>query len=145
MVAGHCGFLFRDKNGMPEVAMHWEHRFNHAVKRYNDIFKVQLPNITPHVCRHTYCSNMAKARMNPKTLQYLMGHSNISVTMNVYTHLGFDDAKDEMVRLEELNAAKKEVEKVSGGKTYKSANAQGNLIKNKGDDLGGNMLLGLFL
>ena len=45
-----------------------------------------------------------------------MGHSNISVTMNVYTHLGFDDAKDEMVRLEELNAAKKEVEKVSGEK-----------------------------
>ena len=36
--------------------------------------------------------------------------------MNVYTHLGFDDAKDEMVRLEELNAAKKEVEKVSGEK-----------------------------
>ena len=45
-----------------------------------------------------------------------MGHSDISVTMNVYTHLGFDDAKDEMVRLEELNAAKKEVEKVSGEK-----------------------------
>ena len=51
--------------------------------------------------------------MNPKTLQYLMGHSDISVTMNVYTHLGFDDAKNKMVRLEELNAAKKEVEKVS--------------------------------
>ena len=32
--------------------------------------------------------------MNPKTLQYLMGHSDISVTMNVYTHIGFDDAKD---------------------------------------------------
>jgi len=45
-----------------------------------------------------------------------MGHSDISVTMNVYTHLGFDDAKDEMVRLEELNAAKKEVENVSGEK-----------------------------
>ncbi len=73
MVQGYAGFLFRDKNGMPEVAMHWEHRFNHAVKRYNDIFKVQMPNITPHVCRHTYCSNMARARMNPKTLQYLMG------------------------------------------------------------------------
>ena len=116
MVAGYCGFLFRDKNGMPEVAMHWEHRFNHAVKRYNDIFKVQMPNITPHVCRHTYCSNMARARMNPKTLQYLMGHSDISVTMNVYTHLGFDDAKDEMIRLEELEAAKKEVEKVTGEK-----------------------------
>lgn len=116
MVQGYGGFLFRDKNGMPEVAMHWQHRFNHAVKRYNDIFKVQMPNITPHVCRHTYCSNMARARMNPKTLQYLMGHSDISVTMNTYTHLGFDDAKDEMVRLEELEAAKKEVEKVTGEK-----------------------------
>jgi integrase len=116
MVQGYAGFLFRDKNGMPEVAMHWEHRFNHAVKRYNDIFKVQMPNITPHVCRHTYCSNMARARMNPKTLQYLMGHSDISVTMNVYMHLGFDDAKDEMIRLEELEAAKKEVEKVTGEK-----------------------------
>jgi len=54
--------------------------------------------------------------MNPKTLQYLMGHSDISVTMSVYTHLGFDDAKDEMVRLEELNAARKEVKKVTGEK-----------------------------
>ena len=54
--------------------------------------------------------------MNPKTLRYLMGHSDISVTMNVYIHLRFDDAKDEMVRLEELNAAKKEVENVSGEK-----------------------------
>lgn len=49
--------------------------------------------------------------MNPKPLQYLMGHSDIGVTMNVYTHLGIDDAKDEMIRIEELEAARKEVEK----------------------------------
>lgn len=116
IVSGYIGFLFRDKKGMPEVAMHWEHRFNHAVERYNDIFRVQIPNITPHVCRHTYCSNQARAGMNPKTLQYLMGHSDIGVTMNTYTHLGLDDAKDEMIRLEELEAAKKEVEKVTGEK-----------------------------
>ena len=67
MVDGHTGFFFTDKDGMPLVAMHWEHRFNHMVKRYNDIFRVQMPNITPHVCRHTYCSNMAKSGMNPKT------------------------------------------------------------------------------
>ena len=83
MVDGYIGFLFRDKNGMPEVAMHWQHRFNHAVKRYNDIFKIQMLNITPHVCRHTYCSNQARAGMNPKTLQYLMGHSEIGVTMRM--------------------------------------------------------------
>lgn len=87
MIDGYCGFLFRDKNGMPEVAMHWEHRFKNAVTRYNEIFKLQMPSITPHVCRHTYCSNMARAKMNSKTLQYLMGHSDISVTINIsYGH-----------------------------------------------------------
>ena len=86
------------------------------VIRYNDIYRVQMSNITPHVFRLAYCSNQANAEMNPKTLQCLMGHSDISVTMNVYTHLGFDDAKDGMVRLEELEAAKKEVEKVVGEK-----------------------------
>lgn len=73
MVDGHTGFLFTDKDGMPLVAMHWKHRFNNMVKRYNDIFRVQMTNVTPRVCRHTYCSNMAKSGMNPKTLQYLRG------------------------------------------------------------------------
>lgn len=58
----YVGFLFTDKNGYPEVAMHWEHRFKHMVNRYNEIYRVQMTKITPHVCRHTYCSNMAKAR-----------------------------------------------------------------------------------
>ena len=114
MVDGYSGFVFLDDDGMPLVAMHWEHRFNRMVGRYNDIYKVQMPNITPHVCRHTYCSNMAKSGMNPKTLQYLMGHSDIGVTMNVYTHLGLEDAKDEMVRMEELEAARQELDKQEG-------------------------------
>ena len=99
--------------------MHWQHRFNHMVHRYNEIYRVQMPNITPHVCRHTYCSNQARAGMNPKTLQYLMGHSDIGVTMNVYTHLGLDDAKEEMIRMEELEAARKEVAKTEGKKPIK--------------------------
>lgn len=114
MIDGYVGFLYRDKDGMPLVALHWEKYFNRMVARYNDIYRLQIPNITPHVCRHTYCSNMARSGMNPKTLQYLMGHSDISVTMNTYTHLGLDDARDEMVRLEELERARKEVEKSSG-------------------------------
>ena len=109
-IDGYSGFLFYDDNGMPLVAMHWQHRFNHMVGRYNDIYRVQMPNITPHVCRHTYCSNMAKSGMNPKTLQYLMGHSDISVTMNVYTHIGFDDAEEELKRMEEFRKAQAEVE-----------------------------------
>ena len=42
-----------------------------------------------YACRHTYCTNMALAGMNPKTLQYLMGHSEIGVTLDVYTHVSF--------------------------------------------------------
>ncbi len=111
VIDGYTGFLFLDKDCNPLVAMHWEHRFNHMVKRYNDIYRVQMPNITPHVCRHTYCSNMAKSGMNPKTLQYLMGHSDIGVTLNTYTHLGLEDATDELKRMEELAEARKELEK----------------------------------
>ena len=59
---------------------------------------------------------MARAGMNPKTLQYLMGHSDIGVTMNTYTHLGLEDAQNEMARLEELNKAKEEVAKAAGEK-----------------------------
>ena len=49
--------------------------------------------------------------MNPKTLQYLMGHSDISVTMNVYTHVNFDDAEEELKRMEEFRKAQAEIEK----------------------------------
>lgn len=113
MIDGYAGFLFYDKNNNPLVAMHWEHRFNHMVQRYNDIYRIQIPNITPHVCRHTYCSNMAKSGMNPKTLQYLMGHSDIGVTLNTYTHLGLEDAEDELKRMEDLNNERNELDKNS--------------------------------
>lgn len=101
IIDGYTGFLFLDKNGMPMVALHWEHYFKHILNKYNSIYKVQLPKITPHVCRHTFCSNMAKSGMSPKTLQYIMGHSDISVTLNTYTHLTFDDAKAEFDRVAE--------------------------------------------
>ncbi len=99
MIDGKSGFLFLDKNGMPMVALHWEKYFQHIRDKYNSIYKVQMPTITPHVCRHTFCSNMAKSGMNPKTLQYIMGHSDISVTMNTYTHVKFEDAEEEMRRV----------------------------------------------
>jgi hypothetical protein len=38
-------------------------------------------------------------RMNPKTLQYLMGHSEIGVTLNTYAHVDFEDAVAEVTRL----------------------------------------------
>ena len=109
MIDGYSGFLCFDKDGKPMVAMHWEKYFQHAVDNYNSIYRVRLHKVTPHVCRHTYCSNMAKSGMNPKILQYLMGHSNISVTLNTYTHMKLDDAREEMEKLK-AEVAKREVE-----------------------------------
>lgn len=43
---------------------------------------------------------MAKSSMNPKTLQYLMGHSDIAVAFNVYTHVGLEDAEKELQKME---------------------------------------------
>ncbi len=98
-VDGYTGFLFLDKNEMPMVALHWEKYMEHIIEKHNRIYKDELPKITPHVCRHTFCSNMAKSGMNPKTLQYIMGHSDIGVTLNTYTHLSSDDAQEEYNRV----------------------------------------------
>lgn len=61
MVDGKVGFLFLDKNEMPMVVLRWE--------KYNKIYKVQMPEVTPHICKHTYCSYCASSGMNPKHLQ----------------------------------------------------------------------------
>ena len=104
MVEGIVGFLCLDKNDMPMVALHWEKYMQHIREKYNSIYKVQMPCVTPHVCRHTFCSKMAKSGMNPKTLQYIMGHADISVTLNTYTHVNFEDAQSEMERLSSVQA-----------------------------------------
>ena len=49
-------------------------------------------------CRHTFCTNAAKRGISVETLKYLMGHTDISVTSNVYTHLKLEDAQREMER-----------------------------------------------
>ena len=91
---------------MAEEIPYWEKYFQHICEKYNKIYKVQMPKVTPHVCRHTFCSNMAKSGMNPKTLQYIMDHSDISVTLNTYTHLNYDDAEEEMQKVVEASSKK---------------------------------------
>lgn len=104
IVDGKAGFLYLDKNGKPMVALHWQKYFQHIREKYNKIYRIQMPKVTPHVCRHTYCNNMAKTGINPKSLQYLMGHADISVTLNTYTHVRFEDAKEELQKLKLVNA-----------------------------------------
>lgn len=69
----YIGFLFYDDNGMPLLQCIGNTDLTIWSVDIMIFTGGQMPNITPHVCRHTYCSNMAKSGMNPKTLQYLMG------------------------------------------------------------------------
>ena len=43
-------------------------------------------NVTPHVLRHTYATRCFEAGLDIKEVQYLMGHSDPSVTLGIYTH-----------------------------------------------------------
>ena len=96
VVDGYSGFLYLDQNDMPMVALHWEKYFQFIREKYNKLYKEPLPTITPHVCRHTFCTKMAKAGMNPAKLKYIMGHSSMEITFDTYTHLQVDDVKEEM-------------------------------------------------
>lgn len=111
MIDGYTGFLFLDNRGKPMMPYQWEKKFQHSVEKYNKIYRVQLPKITPHVCRHTFCTNMAKRGISVETLKYLMGHTDISVTSNVYTHLKLEDAQREMERLERIEKEMKKCAK----------------------------------
>lgn len=96
LIDGHTGFLFLDKDGKPKVAMHLEHVMKRIVDRYNDAHEDKLPSITPHVLRHTFCTEMANSGIDLKSLQYLIGHSDAGVTLNVYTHASYEAAENAM-------------------------------------------------
>lgn len=100
VVDGLTGFIMLDKNGRPKVALHIENELRWAMKKYRKLHPDKpLPHITPHVFRHTFCTNYANAGMDIKNLQYLMGHSDAGVTLNVYTHASYSHAASQMVSL----------------------------------------------
>ena len=99
VVDGYSNFLFLNREGLPKVAGNYESMVRGLIKKYNKTYKDKLPNITPHSFRHTYCTNMANKGMNPNTLQYIMGHANITMTLGYYAHGTFQSAKAELERL----------------------------------------------
>lgn len=54
-----------------------------------------------HALRHTYATRCIEAGMRPKTLQELLGHSNIGITMNLYVHNSEEEKFKEIKKFEE--------------------------------------------
>ena len=94
LVDGYSGFLFLDKDGKPKVAMHLQNYMRGMQKKIARIYGRSFPRVTPHVLRHTFCTDMQRAGIDVKSLQYLMGHSNVSVTLDIYTHVNFDAVEE---------------------------------------------------
>ena len=99
IVDGHSGFLFLDKDQKPKVAMHLENYMRRMQRKYIKLHGQTLPTVTPHVLRHTFCTNAQQASLDVKSLQYVMGHSTASVTLDVYTHSDFDSAEKAFRRI----------------------------------------------
>nr|WP_302594927.1 tyrosine-type recombinase/integrase [uncultured Acetatifactor sp.] len=99
-VDGYSGFIMLDKNGRPKVALHIENEMRWTMKKYDKLhLDAPLPNITPYVHRHTFCTDLHFKGLAPKSLQYFMGHSEYRTTMNIYTHANYEQARDALTKI----------------------------------------------
>ena len=99
VIDGYSNFLMLNGKGLPQVASSYNMVLKGLVKKYNKTHDDELPEISPHSLRHTFCTKTANKGMTPNTLQYIMGHSDISMTLNYYAHGSFGSAKAEMERI----------------------------------------------
>lgn len=95
--------MFVSKSGQPfainavnSFLLNIEKAYN---KRYPDNM---IPHLSAHILRHTGCTLFASAGMDVKTLQNIMGHSDASVTMNVYNHSSFERTEKELRRMDDV-------------------------------------------
>lgn len=89
MVDGYSGFIFLDKNMRPRVGMHLQNHMRTIQKKLWESIDPLFPRVTPHVMRHTFSTNMHNRGLDIKSLQYIMGHSSASITLDIYTHTDY--------------------------------------------------------
>ncbi len=50
--------------------------------------------VTPHLLRHTYITNLIAAGVDPKTVQYLAGHESCKITMDIYAKVKYNKPEE---------------------------------------------------
>lgn len=75
-------------------------RMMKAIVEMNREREIQLPNVSPHILRHTACCRFAESGCDIKVLQYLMGQTDIKTTMRVYNHVDLGRVKRELNKLQ---------------------------------------------
>lgn len=61
---------------------------------------IYIERFSPHVFRHTFATRAIENGMNPKTLQRILGHSTLQMTMDLYCHVSNDTLFSEMKKME---------------------------------------------
>ena len=95
------GFVFLATRSI--TRSHVEEYLQNCIKRFNNANQENpIRKFEPHICRHTFATNMQY--LPPKTLQYILGHGNISTTMDNYV-----DVKPGVEQLAQINAIAKQL------------------------------------
>ena len=55
----------------------------------NVVYSIDF-EVTPHLLRHTYITNLIHASVDPKTVQYLAGHESSKITMDIYAKVKYN-------------------------------------------------------
>ena len=58
-----------------------------------------MPAINPHVLRHTFCTRLCEVETNVARIKEIMGHSDISVTLNIYNTVTLKAKKETMSKM----------------------------------------------
>ena len=92
------GLVFTEIDGSPISPNKFSYQFKRLIKRSGIERNIRL-----HDLRHTVASFLLNASdSNPKAVQELLGHSNISTTLDTYSHISIGTKKDTAVKLEGL-------------------------------------------
>ena len=112
-VDGYKEFVFINSSFKPMQPSVLNRAFQSVIEAYNKEEEdkasfdgrepVLLPKFTPHELRHTYCTRMADAGIDVKVLQSLMGHANITTTMEVYRHMNDSKIYEEVKKIPEVS------------------------------------------
>ena len=89
--------LLFTSHGNPLSEHNVSYYLNKIEKEINSKYpEVRFPHVTPHMFRHTFATKCVNSGMRPKTLQTILGHSDINITLNLYCHVKDDVKTEEM-------------------------------------------------
>lgn len=98
-VDGYSGFVLHTRTGLPILTARFNDYAHKIVNEHNSNNDEKLPNISCHICRHTFCTRMAELNMNPNALIKIVGHASYKTTENIYISVEDDFVNEEFFRV----------------------------------------------